>query len=97
MKTTGVLPEALAASISRFSRSEIDAIPQTPFSVAVESQATLLARLMVGSKLRMPSDPNLPRSATSTFLLLRQQVGHCASEDAAAVRADHDAVERSPR
>jgi hypothetical protein len=24
MKTTGVLPEALAASISRFSRSEID-------------------------------------------------------------------------
>jgi hypothetical protein len=28
MKTTGVLPEALAASISRFSRSEIDAIPE---------------------------------------------------------------------
>jgi hypothetical protein len=26
MKTTGVLPEALAASISRFSRSEIDAV-----------------------------------------------------------------------
>jgi hypothetical protein len=26
MKTTGVLPDALAASISRFSRSEIDAI-----------------------------------------------------------------------
>jgi hypothetical protein len=31
MKTTGVLPEALAASISRFSRSEIDAIPEAPF------------------------------------------------------------------
>jgi hypothetical protein len=27
MKTTGVLPEALAASISRFSRSEIGATP----------------------------------------------------------------------
>jgi hypothetical protein len=26
MKTTGVLPEALAASISRFSRTEIDAM-----------------------------------------------------------------------
>jgi hypothetical protein len=26
MKTTGVLPEALAASSSRFSRSEIDAV-----------------------------------------------------------------------
>jgi hypothetical protein len=31
MKTTGVLPEALAASISRFSRSEIDAMPNSPF------------------------------------------------------------------
>jgi hypothetical protein len=30
MKTTGVLPEALAASISRFSRSEIDAMPTSP-------------------------------------------------------------------
>jgi hypothetical protein len=29
MKTTGVLPEALAASISRFSRSEIDAMPNS--------------------------------------------------------------------
>jgi hypothetical protein len=27
MKTTGVLPKELAASISRFSRSEIDAMP----------------------------------------------------------------------
>jgi hypothetical protein len=32
MKTTGVLPEALAASISRFSRSEIDAMPNSPSS-----------------------------------------------------------------
>src|SRR5262245_44548057 len=30
MKTTGVVPEALAASISRFSRSEIDAITNPP-------------------------------------------------------------------
>jgi hypothetical protein len=30
MKTTGVLPEALAASISRFSRSEI-AVTKLPF------------------------------------------------------------------
>jgi hypothetical protein len=30
MKTTGVLPEALAASISRFSRSEIDAMTNSP-------------------------------------------------------------------
>jgi hypothetical protein len=29
MKTTGVLPEAFAASISRFSRSEIDAMPNS--------------------------------------------------------------------
>ncbi len=29
MKTTGVLPEALAASISRFSRSEIAAVPDS--------------------------------------------------------------------
>jgi hypothetical protein len=34
----------LAASISRFSRSEIDAIPELP-SVAVESHATLPERL----------------------------------------------------
>jgi hypothetical protein len=31
MKTTGLLPEALAASISRFSRSEIDAMPNSLF------------------------------------------------------------------
>jgi hypothetical protein len=30
MKTTGVLPEALAASISRFSRSEIDSMMNSP-------------------------------------------------------------------
>jgi hypothetical protein len=30
MKTTGVLPEALAVSISRFSRSEIDDITNSP-------------------------------------------------------------------
>jgi hypothetical protein len=30
MKTTGVLPEALAASISRRSRSEIDVMPDSP-------------------------------------------------------------------
>ena len=30
MKTTGVSPEALAASISRFSRSEIDAMTNSP-------------------------------------------------------------------
>jgi hypothetical protein len=30
MKTTGVLPEALAASISQLSRSEIDAITNSP-------------------------------------------------------------------
>jgi hypothetical protein len=29
MKTAGVLPEALAAAISRFSRSELDAIPNS--------------------------------------------------------------------
>jgi hypothetical protein len=33
MKTTGVLPEAFAASISRFSRSEIDAMPNSSRSV----------------------------------------------------------------
>jgi hypothetical protein len=37
----------LAASISRFSRSEVDAIPELP-SVAVESQATLPERLTAG-------------------------------------------------
>jgi hypothetical protein len=31
MNTTGVFPEAFAASISRFSRSEIDAIPNPLF------------------------------------------------------------------
>jgi hypothetical protein len=30
MKTTGVLPEALAVSISRFSRSEIDVMAYSP-------------------------------------------------------------------
>jgi hypothetical protein len=30
MKTTGVLPEAFAAPISRFSLSEIDATPNPP-------------------------------------------------------------------
>jgi hypothetical protein len=30
MKTTGVLPKALAASISRYSRSDIDAITNSP-------------------------------------------------------------------
>jgi hypothetical protein len=30
MKTTGVLPEALAASISRFSRSETNAMTNSP-------------------------------------------------------------------
>jgi hypothetical protein len=30
MKTTAVLPEALAASLSRFSRSEIDAMRDPP-------------------------------------------------------------------
>jgi hypothetical protein len=30
MKTTGVLPEALAAWISRFSRSDIDAMTNSP-------------------------------------------------------------------
>jgi hypothetical protein len=29
MKTTGVVPEAFAASISLFSRSEMDAIPNS--------------------------------------------------------------------
>jgi hypothetical protein len=35
MKTTGVVPEALAASISLLSRSEMDAMPNL-LSVAVE-------------------------------------------------------------
>jgi hypothetical protein len=32
MKTTGVSPEALAASISRFSRTEIDTMTNSPFA-----------------------------------------------------------------
>jgi hypothetical protein len=41
MNTTGVLPEALAASISQFSRSEIDAMPNSPFGL-VKVNPTLL-------------------------------------------------------
>src|SRR5262245_61854922 len=42
MKTTGVLPEALASSISRLSRSEIDAMPAMPTSFGRgEGQPTL--------------------------------------------------------
>jgi hypothetical protein len=41
MKTTGVLPEALAASISRFSRSDIEAMTHSP---RVEWKGHTLAR-----------------------------------------------------
>jgi hypothetical protein len=97
MKTTGVLPEALAASISRFSRSEIDAIPELP-SVAVVSQATLAASasLKAGSKLRKPSVPNLPAPARSTVLLLRHGVGHRPSDIAPATARARLRVPRGP-
>jgi hypothetical protein len=39
MKTTGVLPEAFAASISRFSRSEIDVMPNFHALVPARARA----------------------------------------------------------
>jgi hypothetical protein len=39
IKTTGVAPEAFAASISRLSRSEIDAMPN-PLQVAADDHPT---------------------------------------------------------
>jgi hypothetical protein len=46
MKTTGVLPEALVASISRFSRSETDAMPSSPRSG--ESHPDPIGVILVG-------------------------------------------------
>jgi hypothetical protein len=37
MKTTGVAPEALAASISRLSRSEIGVLPDSPSVASARS------------------------------------------------------------
>src|SRR5215213_7494026 len=67
MKTTGVLPEAFAASISRFSRSEIDTIGEL-LSVAVISMDPTFGRQGSPSDWSSPESNRAPRSTDAVRL-----------------------------
>ena len=62
MKTTGVLPEAFAASISRFSRSEIDAMPNSSRSETCSNQIWISPTMRSSSVPKQIAEKSMHRS-----------------------------------